>query len=102
MSAEGRQACYGAAPATDAGCCSFYLDVGIVSDVAASPQIITFGALASTAFSALMGVMACGKVLQAIARDNLLPALDFFAQGTEHSDTPTCKRTRRSDERAER
>jgi hypothetical protein len=72
--------------------------VGIVSDVAASPQIITFGALASTAFSALMGVMACGKVLQAIARDNLLPALDFFAQGTEHSDTPTCEWRSRSDE----
>ncbi|PWN40963.1 hypothetical protein IE81DRAFT_325052 [Ceraceosorus guamensis] len=68
---------------------SFYLDVGIVSDVALSPQIITFGALASTAFSALMGVMACAKVLQAIARDNLLPILDDFAQGTELSDTPT-------------
>ncbi|EPQ28496.1 uncharacterized protein PFL1_03799 [Pseudozyma flocculosa PF-1] len=68
---------------------SFYVDVGIVSDVALSPQVITFGALASTAFSALMGVMACGKVLQAIARDNLLPVLDVFAQGTEISDTPT-------------
>ncbi|UZJ56363.1 hypothetical protein CBS101457_005683 [Exobasidium rhododendri] len=68
---------------------SFYLDVGIVSDVALSPQMITFGALASTSFSALMGVMACGKVLQAIARDNLLPVLDVFAQGTEVSDTPT-------------
>lgn len=67
---------------------SFYVDVGIVSDVALSPQVITFGALASTAFSALMGVMACGKVLQAIARDNLLPILDVFAQGTEVSDTP--------------
>ncbi|PWY98075.1 hypothetical protein BCV70DRAFT_40502 [Testicularia cyperi] len=67
---------------------SFYTDVGIVSDVALSPQVITFGALASTAFSALMGVMACGKVLQAIARDNLLPVLDLFAQGTELSDTP--------------
>lgn len=67
---------------------SFYLDVGIVSDVAISPQMITFGVLASTAFSALMGVMACGKVLQAIARDNLLPVLDLLAQGTEIADTP--------------
>lgn len=67
---------------------SFYVDVGIVSDVALRPEVITFGALASTAFSALMGVMACGKVLQAIARDNLLPILDVFAQGTEVSDTP--------------
>lgn len=68
---------------------SFYQDVGIVSDVALSPQLITFGVLASTAFSALMGVMACGKVLQAIARDNLLPLLDPFAQGTHVADTPT-------------
>lgn len=67
---------------------SFYLDVGIVSDVALSPQLITFGVLASTAFSALMGVMACGKILQAIARDDLLPVLDVFAQGTEINDTP--------------
>ena len=51
--------------------------------------MITFGVLASTSFSALMGVMACGKVLQAIARDNLLPILDVFAQGTELGDTPT-------------
>ncbi|KAE8229291.1 hypothetical protein CF326_g5743 [Tilletia indica] len=68
---------------------SFYEDVGIVSDVALWPQVITFGALASTAFSALMGMLACAKVLQAIARDNLLPVLDIFAQGTEMSDTPT-------------
>lgn len=68
---------------------SFYSDLGIVSDVALSPQLITFGALASTAFSALMGVLACAKVLQAIARDNLLPALAAFAQGTEKSDDPT-------------
>ena len=68
---------------------SFYLDAGIVSDISISPEMITFGALASTAFSALMGVMACAKVLQAIARDNLLPILDIFAQGTEVSDNPT-------------
>ncbi len=68
---------------------SFYIDSGIVSDVSISPMLITFGALASTAFSALMGVLACAKVLQAIARDNLLPILDCFGQGTEVSDTPT-------------
>jgi potassium/chloride transporter 9 len=56
--------------------------------VALSPQLITFGVLASTAFSALMGVMACGKILQAIARDDLLPILSTFAQGTEVNDTP--------------
>lgn len=67
---------------------SFYLDIWVVSDISASPTLITLGALASTAFSALMGIQACGKVLQAIARDNLLPILDIFAQGTELADTP--------------
>lgn len=68
---------------------SFYLDIGVMGDIAAVPFLITIGALASTAFSALMGVQACGKVLQAIARDHLLPCLDVFAQGTEFGDTPT-------------
>lgn len=68
---------------------SFYLDIGVMSDIAVIPSLITLGALASTAFSALMGIQACGKVLQAIARDHLLPVLDVFAQGTEVADTPT-------------
>ncbi|CAO1631510.1 unnamed protein product [Parajaminaea phylloscopi] len=68
---------------------SFYLDIGVMSDISAAPFVITLGALASTAFSSLMGIQACGKVLQAIARDNLLPVLDTFAQGTEFADTPT-------------
>lgn len=68
---------------------SFYLDIGVMGDISYMPFLITIGALASTAFSALMGVQACGKVLQAIARDHLLPALDVFAQGTEVADTPT-------------
>lgn len=68
---------------------SFYLDIGVMSDISVAPFVITLGALASTAFSALMGIQACGKVLQAIARDHLLPVLDIFAQGTELADTPT-------------
>lgn len=64
---------------------SWYVDVGIVPEVVLSPQVITFGALASSAFSALMCVVACGKVVQTIARDSLLPVLDLFAQGSEVS-----------------
>jgi len=68
---------------------SLYLNVGIVSDVSRWPIVIVSGELASCAFSALMGVMACAKVLQAIARDDLLPQLLPFAQGTARSDIPT-------------
>ncbi|WFC94643.1 hypothetical protein MBRA1_001277 [Malassezia brasiliensis] len=67
---------------------SLYRNVGIVGDVALWPAVVVFGELASCAFSALMGVMACAKVLQAIARDDLLPLLTVFAQGTARGDVP--------------
>lgn len=68
---------------------SLYRDVGIVGDVSLWPVIVVLGELASCSFSALMGVMACAKVLQAIARDDLLPLLAPFAQGTASGDVPT-------------
>ncbi|KAL4399249.1 potassium:chloride symporter [Malassezia pachydermatis] len=68
---------------------SFYLNVSILGDVSYWPIVIVLGELASCGFSALMGVMACAKVLQAIARDDLLPFLAPFAQGTLHGDIPT-------------
>jgi len=68
---------------------SLYMNVGIVSDVSRWPILIVSGELASCAFSAMMGVMACAKVLQAIARDDLLPVLLPFAQGTARFDIPT-------------
>lgn len=36
-----------------------------------------------------MGVIGSAKLLQALARDNLLPGLNVFGQGTEKSDDPT-------------
>lgn len=58
------------------------------------------GAFSSTFFSALLGVVGCAKLLQAIARssvslqalifrDNLLGVLRPFAQGTDINDEPT-------------
>ena len=47
------------------------------------------GVLASTLFSAFLGIIASAKVLQAIARDNLLPILEPFRQGTAVADDPT-------------
>lgn len=36
-----------------------------------------------------MGVIGSAKLLQALARDNLLPGLSIFGQGTQKSDDPT-------------
>lgn len=67
---------------------SFYRNLGIVGEVSLWPALIVLGELASCGFSALMGVMACAQMLQAIARDELLPALSPFAQGLGHGDVP--------------
>ncbi|WFD35463.1 hypothetical protein MCUN1_002317 [Malassezia cuniculi] len=67
---------------------ALYRNIGIISDVSQWPAVIICGSLASCAFSVLMGVMACAKVLQAIARDDLLPMLGFFATGTGEGDVP--------------
>lgn len=68
---------------------ALYLNVGILGEVSYWPSVIVLGELASCGFSALMGVMACAKILQAIARDDLLPFLSPFAQGTARADVPT-------------
>lgn len=68
---------------------SFYTNVMIVEAISRWPSIVLMGELASCVFSALMGVMGCAKILQAIARDDLLPFLAPFAQGTAHTDVPT-------------
>lgn len=67
---------------------ALYRNIGIISDISEWPVVIICGALASCAFSVLMGVMACAQVLQAIARDELLPLLGFFAHGTGDGDVP--------------
>ena len=36
-----------------------------------------------------MGVIGSAKLLQALARDNLLPGFGVFGQGTESKDEPT-------------
>ena len=68
---------------------ALYRNASIVSEVSRWPGVIIAGSLATSAFSVLMGVMACAKVLQAIARDDLLPLLKPFAAGTRDGDVPT-------------
>lgn len=56
--------------------------------VNSSDTVILLGEFATTFFSALMGVIGSAKLLQAIARDSLLPGFNFFAQGTKKNDDP--------------
>lgn len=54
-----------------------------------SGVVILLGEFATSAFSVLMGVIGSAKLLQALARDHLLPGLSVFGQGTEKADDPT-------------
>lgn len=47
------------------------------------------GESATSLFSALMGVIGSAKLLQALARDKLVPGLSIFGQGTKVGDGPT-------------
>jgi potassium/chloride transporter 9 len=50
--------------------------------------VILLGEFATSFFSALMGVIGSAKLLQAIARDSLLPGIGIFSQGTRKTDDP--------------
>ncbi|KAJ5791543.1 uncharacterized protein N7518_008554 [Penicillium psychrosexuale] len=67
---------------------SFYNNVNVIQIVNASDSVILLGEFATSFFSALMGVIGSAKLLQAIARDSLLPGIGIFAQGTHKTDDP--------------
>lgn len=50
--------------------------------------MILLGEFATSFFSALMGVIGSAKLLQAVARDSLLPGIGIFAQGAQKTDDP--------------
>ncbi|KAF2015847.1 hypothetical protein BU24DRAFT_422152 [Aaosphaeria arxii CBS 175.79] len=68
---------------------SFYNNTNVIQLTNVSETIILLGEFATSAFSVLMGVIGSAKLLQALARDHLLPGLSIFAQGTAKSDDPT-------------
>ncbi|KIV99170.1 uncharacterized protein PV09_09124 [Verruconis gallopava] len=68
---------------------SLYRNVNVMQDVNISGVIVLLGEFASTFFSTLMGVIGAAKLLQALARDNLIPGLGIFGQGTKGADEPT-------------
>jgi potassium/chloride transporter 9 len=85
---------------------SFYRNVNVIQDVSytiSNPQaeqaltfqvnlsgvVVLLGEIATSLFSALMGVIGSAKLLQALARDKLIPGLSIFGQGTKNGDEPT-------------
>ena len=67
---------------------SFYHNVNVIQDTNVSGILILLGEFATTFFSTLMGVIGPAKLLQAIARDSVLPGLSLFGQGTRKRDEP--------------
>ncbi|KAF2644139.1 hypothetical protein P280DRAFT_537891 [Massarina eburnea CBS 473.64] len=68
---------------------SLYNNTNVIQLTNMSGIVILLGEFATAAFSVLMGVIGSAKLLQALARDHLLPGLSAFGQGTQKSDDPT-------------
>jgi len=68
---------------------SFARNANIIQETNVSGLVILAGEIASSLFSTLMGVIGSAKLLQALARDNLLPGFKIFGQGTKKADEPT-------------
>ena len=68
---------------------SFARNANVIQDTNISGILILAGEFASCVFSTLMGVIGSAKLLQALARDNLLPGFSVFGQGTKKGDEPT-------------
>lgn len=65
-----------------------YRDIDVISNVDLSPALVTVGEFATSIFSALMGVLGAAKLLQAIARDNVVPFISKFGFGYGADDNP--------------
>ncbi|KAG2188271.1 hypothetical protein INT44_001024 [Umbelopsis vinacea] len=64
-------------------------DLNILEDVSSMPVVFALGSLATAIYAILGGVVGASKIIQAIARDNLLPFLYPFKKGTPKTDTPS-------------
>ncbi|KAN0075644.1 Amino acid permease domain containing protein [Elaphomyces granulatus] len=67
---------------------SFYNNANVIQITNISSVVVLLGEFASSFFSSLMGVIGSAKLLQAIARDSLVPGLSFFRGGSTKSDEP--------------
>ncbi|GKT84835.1 amino acid permease [Colletotrichum tofieldiae] len=67
---------------------SFLNNTNIISVTSLSMPLILAGECAVTFFSAVMGLVGAAKLMQALARDKLLPGLLPFSRGTKRNDEP--------------
>ncbi|KAK7613200.1 amino acid permease-domain-containing protein [Phyllosticta paracitricarpa] len=67
---------------------SLYHNANVIQLTNISDVLILLGEVASTFFSTLMGVIGSAKLLQALARDKLIPGLSVFGNGTKGADEP--------------
>ncbi|KAL2141333.1 hypothetical protein VTI28DRAFT_2514 [Corynascus sepedonium] len=67
---------------------SFLLNANIIQDINIWPPVVFAGEVATTFFSALMGVIGSAKLMQALARDKLFPGLSVLGKGTKKADEP--------------
>ncbi|OBR11920.1 Amino acid permease [Colletotrichum higginsianum IMI 349063] len=67
---------------------SFLNNTNIISVTSLSMPLILAGECAVTFFSAVMGLIGAAKLMQALARDKLLPGLLPFSRGTKRADEP--------------
>ncbi|KAK7935197.1 solute carrier family 12 protein [Apiospora marii] len=67
---------------------SLLLQTNVISITNVWSPLILAGECAVTFFSALMGLVGSAKLLQALARDRLLPGLSVFGLGTKRGDEP--------------
>ncbi|KAI9841194.1 MAG: hypothetical protein M1837_000921 [Sclerophora amabilis] len=68
---------------------SLYRNVNVIQDTNISAVLVLLGEFSTSFFSSLMGVIGSAKLLQALARDNLIPGFSIFGQGTKKGDEPT-------------
>ena len=67
---------------------SFYRNVNVIQDINMSGYVILLGEFAVTFFGALMGVIGPATLLQALARDDLIPGLSILGTGSKDNDEP--------------
>ncbi|KAI4663821.1 uncharacterized protein J4E78_004240 [Alternaria triticimaculans] len=67
---------------------TFYNNTNVIQLTNISGAVVLAGEMATSLFSVLMGVIGSAKLLQALSRDNLIPGLSIFGQGTKKSDEP--------------
>ncbi|ODQ48251.1 hypothetical protein PICMEDRAFT_23059, partial [Pichia membranifaciens NRRL Y-2026] len=65
-----------------------YRDTQILQTINISPFIILAGEMSTSIFSIIVGIVGAAKLLQAIARDEILPGLKIFGNGDKETDDP--------------